>query len=209
MRVGVRKSLTWSGHKLQGRTEVQGLKISIENRAGSYRRGVDRDGHPWKSKLYHDYGYIRGSVGVDGDHVDCFLGPDRESTRVYVIRQVVPGTKRYDEDKVLLGFRGAEEAKRAYLANYDRSDMFGSISRISIDELKQRLQERKGKPLTKARDDDVILIPVAARVPATVGTIRVPQPLRSESGEETAPKGKYRKKLERLLLRRYPNDDMN
>ena len=148
--VYVRKSLTWSGHKLQGKTTFQGLDISIENRAGTYRRGVDPDGHAWKTKLHHDYGYIRGSVGVDGDHVDCFLGPDRDSEKVYVIHQVKPMTKTYDEDKVMLGFSDSQQAKRAYLSNYDRSDMFGSMETVTIDELKELIDRRKGRKLTKA-----------------------------------------------------------
>ena len=65
------KSLTYSGHKLQGRTRIYGLDISIENKKGSYRSGIDKDGHKWKVKMYNDYGYIRGTVGVDKDHLDC------------------------------------------------------------------------------------------------------------------------------------------
>jgi hypothetical protein len=148
--IGLSKSLTWSGNKLQGRTEFRGLEISIENRAGTYRRGVDPDGHPWKTKMRNDYGYIRGSVGVDGDHVDCFLGPDKDSDRVFIVHQVKPGTDTYDEDKVLLGFRSARGAKAAYLANYDRNDMFGSMSEISIDRLIELIGQRKGQRLTKA-----------------------------------------------------------
>ena len=148
--VYVRKSLTWSGYKLQGRTTFQGLDISIENRAGTYRRGVDSDGHAWKTKLHHDYGYIRGSIGVDGDHVDCFLGPDRDSEKVYIVHQTKPGTNTYDEDKVMLGFSDSLQAKRAYLSNYDRSDMFGSMETVTIDELKELIGRRRGRKLTKA-----------------------------------------------------------
>ena len=148
--VYMQKSLTWSGHKLQGRTTFQGFNISIENRAGTYRRGTDPDGHEWKTKLHNDYGYIRGSVGVDGDHVDCFLGPDRDSRKVYIIHQVKPGSQAYDEDKVMLGFSGALQVKKAYLSNYDRSDMFGAMESVTIDQLKSLIDRRKGRKLTKA-----------------------------------------------------------
>ena len=94
--------------------------------------------------------YEGGSVGVDGDHVDCFLGPDRDSEKVYIIHQVKPGTKTYDEDKVMLGFSDSLPAKRAYLSNYDRSDMFGSMETVTIDELKELIDRRKGRKLTKA-----------------------------------------------------------
>jgi hypothetical protein len=65
------KSLTYSGYPLQGRTKVQGMDISIENKKGSTRSGVDKDGHEWSVDMNYDYGYIRGTVGVDKDHLDC------------------------------------------------------------------------------------------------------------------------------------------
>lgn len=71
MSSNINKSLTYSGHKLQGRTKLYGMDISIENKKGSYRSGVDSDGHKWKCLMHYDYGYIRGTVGTDGDHVDC------------------------------------------------------------------------------------------------------------------------------------------
>jgi hypothetical protein len=69
------KSLTWSGYPLQGRTKVQGMDISIENKKGSVRSGTDKDGHEWHTHMNFDYGYIRGTVGKDKDHVDC-VAPD-------------------------------------------------------------------------------------------------------------------------------------
>ena len=69
------KSLTWSGYPLQGRSKVHGMDISIENKKGSVRSGTDKDGHDWSIKMNFDYGYIRGTVGKDKDHVDC-VAPD-------------------------------------------------------------------------------------------------------------------------------------
>ena len=69
------KSLTYSGHKLQGRTRLYGMDISIENKKGSYRSGTDKDGHKWRTYMNYDYGYIRGTVGTDKDHLDC-VSPD-------------------------------------------------------------------------------------------------------------------------------------
>jgi len=66
-----KKSLTYSGFPLQGRTKVQGMDISIENKKGSTRSGTDKDGHEWKCFMHNSYGYIRGTVGVDKDHLDC------------------------------------------------------------------------------------------------------------------------------------------
>ena len=71
----IQKSLTWSGHELQDRYNFAGLKISVENKKGSTRSGKDKDGHEWHTFMHYDYGYIRGTEGVDGDHLDC-VSPD-------------------------------------------------------------------------------------------------------------------------------------
>ena len=39
------------GYKLQGKTNFQGLPISIENRKGSVRTGKDDGGHEWRTKM--------------------------------------------------------------------------------------------------------------------------------------------------------------
>lgn len=134
----IHKSLTWSGWKLQGRMNIHGMDISIENRKGSTRRGKDKDGHAWKTKMHADYGYIRGTVGRDKDHVDCYVGPNRESTRVFIVHQNDPTTGKYDEDKVMLGFNTPKEAKELYLKQYDRPGFFGSMDETDIDTFKEK-----------------------------------------------------------------------
>ena len=78
----VRKSLTYSGHPLQDRYRFAGFDISIENKKGSTRSGTDKDGHEWSSKMFYDYGYIRGTVGVDTDHLDVYIGPHEDCTEL-------------------------------------------------------------------------------------------------------------------------------
>lgn len=145
----VRKSLTWSGFPLQGRCKVHGLDISIENRKGSVRRGVDKDGHEWKTKMHYAYGYIRGTVGKDKDHLDCYIGPDKKSCKVFIVHQNDPVTGDYDEDKVMIGWNSAEEAKAAYLKQYDRPGFFGSMHTTDIDTFKKVVLDKKnhGKKL--------------------------------------------------------------
>lgn len=136
--------------KLHGRTEFQGLPISIENRKGSIRSGVNQDGEEWQSKMFHAYGYIRGTVGVDGDHVDCFIGPNPKSRTVFVIHQKNPQTKAYDEDKCMLGFDDEISARDAFLACYDDWRFLGPITTMDIDEFKRKI-ENKGQ-MVKAHD---------------------------------------------------------
>ena len=133
----VQKSLTWSGHELQDRYTFAGLKISVENKKGSIRSGKDKDGHEWHTYMHYDYGYIRGTEGVDGDHIDCYIGRDEDAPNVYIIHQNDPITHKYDEDKCMIGFDTLEEAKSAYLKQYDRPGFLGSITTMGIEEFKK------------------------------------------------------------------------
>lgn len=151
----VSKSLTYSGHKLQGRTRLYGMDISIENKKGSYRSGVDKDGHKWRTFMNYDYGYIRGTVGTDKDHLDCYVGPDKEAQKVYVIHQNDPVTHKYDEDKCMLCFSSAADAKAAYMKQYDRPGFYGSMTTMTIEQFKSFIFSHKGKMVHKSFDINI------------------------------------------------------
>jgi hypothetical protein len=124
-------------HKLQGHTTLQGIPISIENKKGSVRRGTDDDGHEWRTKLQHHYGYIKRTEGADGEEVDVFIGPNRRAPNAYIISQNHPdGT--YDEEKIMLGFDSEKDAKAAYFENYDRRDLIHSILEMPVETLKRQ-----------------------------------------------------------------------
>ncbi|UTY31706.1 PBECR2 nuclease fold domain-containing protein [Treponema putidum] len=139
------KSLTYSGYPLEGRTKIHGMDISIENKKGSVRSGVDKDGHEWAIKMAYDYGYIRGTVGKDKDHVDVYIGNNPESEKVFIVHQNDPTTGKYDEDKVMIGFNSAKEAKAAYLRQYDRPGFFGKMIEMNIEEFKEKAFDKKNK----------------------------------------------------------------
>jgi hypothetical protein len=151
----VTKSLTYSGYKLQGRIKLYDMNISIENKKGTYRSGVDSDGHKWKTLMHYDYGYIRGTVGTDSDHVDCYIGPDKNSKKVYVIHQNNPITHKYDEDKCMLCFESAEAAKKAYMKQYDRPGFFGSMETLTIEQFKTFVFSKQGSRIHKSFDIEV------------------------------------------------------
>lgn len=107
-----------AGNYRKGHVNVEGFNVTIEQPKGSVRRGKDADGNPWESKMNNTYGYIRGTEGVDGDHIDVFLSDTPEAGNVYVVDQYEPdGT--FDEHKVMYGFPDAEAARTAYLSNYE------------------------------------------------------------------------------------------
>lgn len=159
-------------YKLQDRYKFQGLPISVENKKGGYRYGTDKDGHSWKTKMYHDYGYIRGTNGNDNEAVDVYVGPDKQAIGVYIVHQhkiqsikdpikyKKSGSKficrtckketkdckhNYDEDKVMLGFSSKEEAIKAYNGQYDHAGFLGPVSTYTLDEFKEMLKGDKKK----------------------------------------------------------------
>jgi hypothetical protein len=140
-----------AGNYKVGHVRLHGLDLSIENPVGSVRRGVDRDGQAWESTMQHHYGYIKGTVGADKDHIDVFVGPNRDSDKAFVVDQVHPDSGKFDEHKIMLGFDSVEAARAGYQANYDASWTGGrNISETSIAGLKDWLASGKTrKPFTK------------------------------------------------------------
>jgi hypothetical protein len=139
-------------HKLRGKTNFQGLEISIEQRKGDVRRGVAEDGTPWQTKMMWPYGGIRGTSwkAVDSDLLDCFIGPNPNATTVFVIHQQDPKTGKYDEDKCMLGFDTWEQARDAYLAHYDDQGFLpakeaDAYSPWSIEDFKRHCNDAGGR----------------------------------------------------------------
>lgn len=128
-----------AGNYAKGHVRVGGHDISIENPAGSRR-------NPAWPVLRDHYGYLKGTVGADGDHVDVFVkpgtpedydGPVHVVTQNHVktVDEEVPeagrsarvplgkrleNTGKFDELKVMLGYPTAAEAKEAYLRNFEK-----------------------------------------------------------------------------------------
>ena len=65
-----------AGNYKKGHVRVGTFDISIEQPKGSVRSGVDANGKKWETTMQNTYGYIRGTEGVDGDHIDVFLSDD-------------------------------------------------------------------------------------------------------------------------------------
>lgn len=133
------KTPTFSGFKLMNRYSYKGLQISIENAKGSTRSWKDDHGNEGKTKMTYDYGYIRRTVGNDGDHIDCYIDSKNDSEKVFVIHQMDPETNKFDEDKVMLGFSSASQAKTAYLAHYNSPKFFGSMDEMNIKDFKKKV----------------------------------------------------------------------
>lgn len=147
-----------AGNYKKGHVNILGFNISIENPKGSYRRGKDRNGKEWKTLMHNDYGYFTRTLGKDGDAVDVFIGPNLKSEKIFPIDQYVDG--KFDETKVMLGFDTPEEAKKAYLSNYEKDwKGFKYITEVGIDEFREWLyngrRQRKAFALYKSINESV------------------------------------------------------
>ena len=142
-----------AGNYKKGHVQVGTFDITIEQPHGSVRKGTDADGKQWESKMNNTYGYIRGAVGVDGDHIDVFLSNDIDGwngRKVFVVDQYNPDGS-FDEHKVMLGFNNADEAKSDYLANYENGWENGrriDVTAVNLEDFEKWIasSKRKTKP---------------------------------------------------------------
>lgn len=140
-----------SGDYKKGHVKIQDFDIAIENPKGSIRSGVDKDGKEWSQEMHNTYGYFEGTKGKDSDDVDCFIGPNPLSEDIFVIDQL-DKDGNFDEHKVMFGFDSSEEAREAYLSNYeDGWTGLGDITKVNIEDFRKWVQKDdvRSKPFTE------------------------------------------------------------
>lgn len=145
---------------------LDGFRISIENPKGSVRSGTSPDGTKWSNTLACDYGDIRGTESVDGDPVDIYLSDHPEKGSVFVIDQIDPKTKKFDEHKVMYGFDSVEDAKKTYLACYQKGwGGLGWITPVSKAEFRKWIDSsyRKTKPFHEYQSVNPIVDPIKVK----------------------------------------------
>lgn len=143
-----------AGNYKKGKVTIQGLDISIEQPRGSERTGTNESGKQWSVTMNNAYGYIRKTKGKDGDHIDVFLGANPESKTVFVVDQMNQDGS-FDEHKVMLGFDSIEQAREAYLSNYEEGwQGLGNITQTDIDTFKKwaKSDTRKIKPFAEYKE---------------------------------------------------------
>lgn len=145
-----------AGNYKKGHVKIDGYDVTIENPKGSVRKGTDRNGQEWSVTMNNTYGYIRGTEGVDGDHIDVYLSDDIENwdgKRVFVI-DVYNEDGTFDEHKVMLGFNNAADAFTNYVRNYSPgffNNRRTQVSDVSSDVFRKWINSshRKTKPFAE------------------------------------------------------------
>ena len=136
---------------------VNGVQVAIENPKGSTRIRADSGA----SKMAADYGQILREHGPDHDHMntDTFVGPHKNSDKVFVVNQQHPHTGKFNEHKVLLGYKDRAHALRDYAHSF--SDGLGhkriqSVVEMNTSQLKDWLKKANHTaPLKKADGGEV------------------------------------------------------
>ena len=129
-----------AGNYKKGHVQIGAFNVTIEQPKGSVRSGTDANGNKWETTMQNTYGYIRGTEGVDGDHIDVFLSDDIDDwndRKVFVVDQYnEDGT--FDEHKVMFGFNDMDDAYDAYMSNYKEGwQGLGAITGVSIEEFEK------------------------------------------------------------------------
>ncbi len=137
------------GQKEQGNYEKghctwNGLAVTLETPKGGTRKAKDGS---WEVKDFPaHYGYIKRTKGADNEHVDVFMGDHPESKRVWIIDQIDPKTRRFDEHKVMLACSSPKQARDLYCAAFSDGSgpkRIGAFTMMSIDQFKGWLKRGK------------------------------------------------------------------
>lgn len=140
-----------AGNYKKGHIKVDGFDITIENPKGSTRSGTDASGKAWSVPMKFDYGYIKGTEGVDGDHIDMYLSDEPTKGNVYVVDQVNQNDGSFDEHKVMYGFPSMKAAVEAYKGQYEDGWKVGTVTEVSREDFKKWVEssKRKTKPFSE------------------------------------------------------------
>ncbi len=122
------------GLKIVRRANFGAIPVDIQLDCGMKASGREESGRKWEVTYKHPYGEIPRTQGRDGDPVDVYLGPcsPAEAPLVYVVHQVHHDGK-FDEDKVMLGFKDPLEATRCYFEHGPQWG-FGSLETMTLNQ---------------------------------------------------------------------------
>ena len=133
--------------------DVHGLTVVVET-----AKGEARAGRGWRVSMPAHYGYFSGTGSAEGadEQMDCYVGDNPASRRVFVIYQVDPQTGEFDEHKVMLGFDTEDDAVGTYgLAFSDGTGpaRVGRVEPMTVTGLKRWLAEWSYGLPGKVRED--------------------------------------------------------
>lgn len=138
-----------AGNYQKGHITWNGLSITVETPKGGTR--TDKDGKWEVPDFPAHYGYLKRTVGADHEQVDVFFGDHPESQRVWVIDQVDPATRKFDEHKCVLAAMTPKEARDLYASAFSDGSghaRVGAFTMMTVKQFKNWLKRgKRTKPL--------------------------------------------------------------
>jgi len=116
--------------KLMKHLDFDDIALGIEWPKDSLRQYSDG----FKQHMKCDYGFVRNSLGADGEDLDVYVG-DPNTLKVHRIQQLKPETGEHDEYKYMLGFPDVKSAVSMYLQHMPL-EHFGGCEEMSLDDFR-------------------------------------------------------------------------
>jgi len=130
-----------------------GFEISVENAKGSKREGIGKDGRKWSVVMPAAYGYLKGTVGKDKDHLDVYLGPHTKAPHVFIIDQIDKDTKKFDEHKIGIGWGSKTQFIHTYKKAFSDGKgaaRIGAVHSMTLAQFKDWVKDGDTKAPFKA-----------------------------------------------------------
>ncbi len=140
-----------------------GLDLVIQWPKGSVREGKDENGKTWRREMKADYGFIEDTTAKgDKEELDFYIGPEKNSRKVFIIEQLKSDGSTFDEYKTMFGFNNLESAIEMYLSHYPKEwgdSRLGDCFETDISSLRSKVEEHqeKDKDMKKTSADEGVL----------------------------------------------------
>lgn len=116
--------------KLLKNIDFDDLALGVEWPKDTMRQYSDG----FKSHMKCDYGFVRNSMGADGEDLDVYIG-DPTLLKVFVVDQL-NDEGEFDEKKYMIGFPDIKSATSMYL-QHQPLEHFGGTKEITLDQFRQ------------------------------------------------------------------------
>jgi len=117
-----------------------------------YRKGDTKISEGHHFYMQADYGFIPGTTSPEEEELDYFMGPDRDSKRVFMA-SLLDDNGVFVENKMMLGFNTEYAARELFCDQYSESRC-GPMLEMTLDDLKSwvAMQWPKAQAEQKMRD---------------------------------------------------------
>ena len=180
--------------RIKGKITKDGITVSIEYKRGDIQQGVNKKtGESWSREFFVHYGYISGIEAPDGDSLDVFLKPKAlEGKPIFIVHNLTPDGKSFDEDKVFMGFDNEQQALVVWKKHIHRPDtMFGGVCQFTVEEFKKILSSIKNNKGIIAKPENYYYLKNKGFLPENLTSLAFNEYLISDESSHIIPSNRY------------------